>query len=291
MKKPVFTGCATALLTPFTEDNKIDSDALSRLIDRQIDAGISALAVCATTGECATLEDGEFESIVSFAVKRAAGRIPVVAGTGRNSTEKTFALSQTAEKCGAAALLCVTPYYNKTTQKGLVEHYYYLADRVNIPIIVYNVPSRTGMSVTPETYAELSKHPNIYGAKEASGDLSPIARAAAQSQNDFTFYSGNDDQTLAIYSLGGRGVISTVSNIAPEKVVSLCAAWEKGDVSRARALQFELLPLCDALFAEVNPIPLKAAAEMLGLCNGSLRLPLTRASDKTRELIKKALGI
>ncbi|MBQ7625224.1 MAG: 4-hydroxy-tetrahydrodipicolinate synthase, partial [Clostridia bacterium] len=284
-------GCATALLTPFTEDNKIDSDALSRLIDRQISAGISALAVCATTGECATLDDGEFENIVSFAVKRAAGRIPVVAGTGRNSTEKTLKLSQIAENRGAAALLCVTPYYNKTTQKGLVDHYYYLADRVNIPVILYNVPSRTGMTVTPETYAELSRHPNIYGAKEASGDLSLIARAAAQSRNDFTFYSGHDDQTLAIYSLGGKGVISTASNVAPEKVASLCSACEKGELDRARALQFELLPLCDALFAEVNPIPLKAAAEMLGLCKGYLRPPLTRASDKTRKLLKNALNV
>ena len=289
MKKPVFTGCATALMTPFDKRLKIDFDALSRLIDRQLDAGVSALTVCATTGEAATLSDDEAGEITELAVKKCGGRVPVITGTGRNSTDATLRLSRLAEKCGAAALLCVTPYYNKTTQSGLIEHYYYIADRVNIPLIVYNVPSRTGMSITPETYAALSKHPDIYGAKEASGDLSLLLRAAALCKSDFSFYSGNDDLIYAFYAHGGRGVISTVSNILPERVASLCRAFEKGEEKESLSLQKSLLPVCDALFAEVNPIPLKAAAKMLGLCGEELRLPLSKASESTRTLIKKAL--
>lgn len=291
MKKPVFHGCATALMTPFTEKKEVDTDALLRLLDMQMENGVSAIVVCATTGECATLSDKEIEEIISISVERAAGKVPIIAGTGRNSTEKSLELSEMAEALGASALLMVTPYYNKTSQKGLIRHYTHVADRVKTPIIVYSVPSRTGMSILPETYGELAQHPMIFGAKEASGDISLIARAIAACPRDFVFYSGNDDQTAPIYSLGGAGVISTISNVVPREMAELCRAFENGEASRAAELQQKLLPVCDALFAETNPIPLKAAAEMLGICRGELRLPLIEASEKTKELIKKALQI
>ncbi len=289
MKKCVFRGCATALATPFDAGGRVDLSALSRLLDYQLEGGVRALVVCATTGECATLSDGEIEEIIRFTVKKADKRLPVIAGTGRNSTERTLALSRLAEECGADALLCVTPYYNKTTEKGLLEHFFYVADRVDIPIIIYNVPQRTGMSVSPEAYAALSKHPNIYGAKEASGDLSLIARGIAKSEPDFSFYSGNDDQAVPIYALGGKGVISTISNVVPERVQRMCALFEAGETAASAREQLALLPLCDAAFAEVNPIPIKAALETLGLCGGYLRPPLCEASERTKNMLKKAL--
>ena len=247
MKKCVFEGCATALATPFDAGGRVDRSALSRLIDFQIEKGVNALAVCATTGECATLSDSEIEEIIRFTVKKVGKRVPVIAGTGRNSTEKTLKLSLLAEECGADALLCVTPYYNKTTERGLLKHFFYVADRVNVPIIIYNVPSRTGMSVSPDAYAALSEHPNVYGAKEASGDLSLIARAIARSAPDFSFYSGNDDQVVPIYSLGGKGVISTISNVVPKRVRRMCELFQKGDAAASAREQLELLTLCDAV--------------------------------------------
>lgn len=289
IKKPIFTGCATALATPFDGLGEVDYSALARLIDIQAEGGADAIVLCATTGECVTLSDREFEQIVDFGVKYTAGRMPVLAGTGRNSTEKSLYLSRIAENCGVDGLLMVNPYYNKSTQKGLVEHYTYIADRINTPIILYNVPSRTGMSIAPATYATLSEHPMIYGTKEASGDISLIAHAIALCDDDFVFYSGNDDQVAAICALGGKGVISTSANIAPQKMSALCKACNEGDFSRAAELQLELLPLIDALFAETNPIPLKAALELAGICSGKVRLPLTTPSSATIQKLKNVL--
>ena len=289
MRKPVFHGCATALATPFTDSSELDLEAFERLINRQLANGVSALCVCATTGECATLSDREIETLIKTAVKLADKRVPVIAGVGRNSTEKTLYLSQMAEELSADALLAVTPYYNKTTQRGLIEHYFYIADRVKTPIIVYNVPSRTGMTVRPETYASLAAHPMICGAKEASGDISAIAEAISAAPRDFAFYSGNDDQTVPVYSLGGCGVISTVSNLVPFEMSELCRLFENGKTEKAAVLQKDLLPLISAVFAETNPIPLKAALAQMGLCREILRLPLVPAGRETREKIKNAL--
>ena len=277
------------MATPFDGLGEVDYSALARLIDIQAEGGADAIVLCATTGECVTLSDREFEQIVDFGVKYTAGRMPVLAGTGRNSTEKSLYLSHIAENCGVDGLLMVNPYYNKSTQKGLVEHYTYIADRINTPIILYNVPSRTGMSIAPATYATLSEHPMIYGTKEASGDISLIAHAIALCDDDFVFYSGNDDQVAAICALGGKGVISTSANIAPQKMSALCKACNEGDFSRAAELQLELLPLIDALFAETNPIPLKAALELAGICSGKVRLPLTTPSDATIQKLKNVL--
>ena len=289
MKKPVFTGCATALATPFDSAGEVDFTSLARLIDFQLEKGADALVLCATTGECATLSDTEFEQIISFGVKYVAGRIPVLAGTGRNCTEKSLKLSRIAENCGADGLLMVTPYYNKSTQKGLIEHYTYIADRINTPIILYNVPSRTGMTIAPSTYKSLSLHPMIYGTKEASGDISLIAHAMSLCEPDFAFYSGNDDQTAAICALGGSGVISTTANVAPDKMREICQAYFNKDFEKGKKLQFELLPLIDALFAETNPIPLKAALGMCKLCGDFVRLPLTSPSDLTIQKLKTVL--
>lgn len=277
------------MATPFDSLGEVDYSALARLIDHQAENGADAVVLCATTGECVTLSDREFEQIVDFGVRYMAGRMPVLAGTGRNSTEKSLHLSRIAENCGVDGLLMVNPYYNKSTQKGLVEHYTYIADRVNTPIILYNVPSRTGMSIAPATYATLSKHPMIYGTKEASGDISHIAHAMALCDDDFVFYSGNDDQVAAICALGGKGVISTSANIVPHKMSALCKACNEGDFSRAAELQLKLLPLIDALFSETNPIPLKAALELAGLCSGKVRLPLTSPSEQTIQKLKNVL--
>ena len=289
MKKPVFTGCATALATPFDSSGGVDFAALDRLIDFQIGSGVSAVVVCATTGECPTLTDGEFEAVVTAAVKCAAGRIPVLAGTGRNCTRRSLELSLTAQRCGAAGLLMVNPYYNKSTQAGICEHFDYIADRVDIPIILYSVPSRTGCPIAPESYARLARHPMIYGTKEASGDISLISKAISLTPDDFVFYSGNDDQVLPIAALGGRGVVSTLSNIAPRAMSGLCRCLDRGDLPAARALHRRLLPLIDALFCETNPIPLKYAMGRLGLCSPRVRLPLTEPSGRAKDLIDTEL--
>ena len=290
IKKPIFIGCATALATPFDNSGEVDYSALARLIDFQAEGGADAIVLCATTGECVTLSDSEFEQVLDFSVRYTAGRMPVLAGTGRNSTEKSLHLSKIAENCGVQGLLMVNPYYNKSTQKGIIEHYTYIADRVSTPIILYNVPSRTGMSIAPATYAQLSKHPMIYGTKEASGDISHIAHAVALCEDDFIFYSGNDDQVVPICALGGRGVISTSANIAPDKMSALCKACNKGDFICAATLQLNLLPLIDSLFAETNPIPLKAALELAGLCTSKVRLPLTAPSEQTIQKLKNVLA-
>ena len=289
MKKPVFWGCCTALATPFLPSGDIDFGALGIMIDRQIESGVSSLALCATTGEGATLSEFEFERVISFAVERNRRRIPLLAGAGKNCTRTTLRLSLLAQSAGADALLLCNPYYNKSTQSGIIRHFEYIADRVQLPILLYNVPSRTGMAIAPETCAVLAAHPRIVGIKEAGGDISRTARMMALCPEDFWVYSGNDEQTLAILALGGAGVISTSANIAPREMARLCSLWQAGDIGGARRAQLELLPLIDALFCETNPIPLKYALSRLGLCSGEVRLPLTEPSENAKAKVDNAL--
>ena len=274
MKNTIFRGAATALVTPLTADG-VDYDALGRLIDTQIEKGISALVIAGTTGESSTLTDEEHRDVIAYAVKRTAGRVPLIAGTGSNDTAYAISLSRFACEAGADALLMVTPYYNKATQKGLITHYTAVADAVTKPIILYNVPSRTGCGLKPETIAELAKHPRIVGVKEASGDLSQIATLASLCGDRIDIYSGNDDQILPVLSLGGAGVISVLSNFAPYETDQICKKFFAGDTAGALALQLRYLNLIHLLFCEVNPIPAKAAAAAMGICENYLRLPLT----------------
>lgn len=289
MKQPIFKGSATALVTPFSSEGELDLEALGRLIDWQLEQGTDALVVCATTGECATLSDREWETVVAFSVERAGDRIPVIAGAGRNDTRHTVWLCRQAKKQGARALLTVTPYYNKTTQQGLVEHFTTVADEAELPILLYHVPSRTGMRFQAETYAQLAHHPRIYGVKEASGDFGLILKTRACCPEDFALYSGNDDQIVPILALGGLGVISTMANVVPGESHELCARWFSGDREGAAALQLRLQPLIQALFREVNPIPVKAALELMGKCGGRLRQPLTRIGEAAGEELRAAL--
>ena len=289
MNEPLFRGCCCALATPFDPLGEVDYGALGRMIDFQLDNGTAALAVCATTGEGATLSEREFEGVVSFAAQRVCGRVPVIAGAGKNCTRTTLRLSRLARKNGADGLLLVTPYYNKSSQAGLAEHFERVADGVEIPIIIYNVPGRTGMTVAPETYGRLSTHPNIRGVKEASGDISLIARAVKACGGRLDYYSGNDEQTLAVLALGGKGVISTTANIAPAQMAEICTRWEKGDIEGARRAQLDLLELIDAMFIETNPIPLKYALGKMGLCGDKVRLPLVAPSEGSKKRIGGAL--
>ncbi len=279
MKKTVFTGAATALITPF-KDGKIDYESFGRLIDFQINGGIDALVVCGTTGEPSTLDDSEHIAAMEYCINRTAGRVPVLCGTGSNDTAYAVSLSKRACEMGADALLMVTPYYNKTTQRGLVKHFNAVADSVDKPIIVYNVPSRTGLCIKPETYAELAKHPNIVAFKEAGGDMSAIAHTMALCGDELTLYSGNDDQIVPVMSLGGKGVISVLSNLIPGDVHKICALFEEGKTKESLKLQLKYHDLISALFCEVNPIPVKAAMALMGYCNGELRLPLCEMEEK-----------
>lgn len=289
MKQPVFQGVCTAIVTPFTSSGEVDFEAFDRLIDRQLNAGVSAICVCGTTGESATLTEKEQVELIDACVRRVDGRAKVVAGTGSNSTAHALTLSREAQELGADALLLVTPYYNKTTQAGLVKHYEYIADRVDIPLIVYNVPSRTGLGCTAQTYETLSHHPNINGVKEASGDFSLVARTRALCGEALNLWSGNDDQTVALMALGGQGVISVYSNLMPEAMVDIAGACLEGDFSRAAALQSRALELMDALFLEVNPIPIKTALTLAGTPAGPLRLPLWEMSPAHAEALKAAM--
>ena len=277
--KTIFTGAATALVTPLTE-NGIDYEAFGKLIDWQINSGIDALVVCGTTGEASTLTDDEHRDAIDFAVKKTAGRVPVIAGTGSNDTFYAVELSNEAEKFGVDGLLMVTPYYNKTSQSGLIEHYNYIADRVSAPIILYNVPGRTGMTIKPETYVELAKHERIVATKEACGDISMIQQVAALCGDSLTIYSGNDDQILPIMALGGKGVISVLSHVAPRATHDIARMYLDGDVIGSRKLQLEYLDLCNALFCDVNPIPVKEAMNIMGKNVGECRLPLIRMEDE-----------
>ena len=272
--KPIFRGVATALVTPTCEEG-IDFDAFGRLIDWQIGQGINALVIAGTTGEGSTLTDGEHKEAIRFSVERVAGRIPVIAATGSNDTQYALELSRYACKAGVDALLVVTPYYNKATQKGLVTMYSTIADASAKPIILYNVPSRTGVNIEPSTYAALAEHPNIAGIKEANGNISKIVETASLVAGKMDIYSGNDDQVVPILSIGGLGVISVLSNIMPARTVEMCDRFFRGDVAGSAALQREFLPLINALFCEVNPIPVKAAMAAMGWCQNHVRLPLT----------------
>lgn len=281
MKEPVFTGCAAALVTPF-KDGEVDFPALGRLIELQIAGGCAAVVVCATTGESAVLSYPEHKAIVGEAVRCARGRIPVIAGAGSNSTDHALTLIRQAEDAGADGTLLVTPYYNKTSQAGLIRHYSYLADRAEKPILLYDVPARTGMAIAPETLAELSRHPRIAGVKAAGTDLDAISRAMRLCPADFSFYSGNDSLTLPLMALGAKGVISVCANLIPEAMSELTRLCLAGDYRDAASLHYEYLELMEALFLDVNPIPVKAAMAAVGLCSGELRLPLTELSGEKR---------
>lgn len=274
MKQPIFRGAATAIITPMNQ-NAVDYEAFARLIDWQIAEGISAIVVAGTTGESSTLTDEEHREVISFAVKKVAGRVPVIAGTGSNDTEYAKELSVFACEAGADALLMVTPYYNKATQNGLIASFTAVADVVNRPIILYNVPSRTGCNLQPKTCRALSEHPNIAAIKEASGDIAQIAETAHLCGDNLTIYSGNDDQVVPLLALGGQGVISVLSNVLPAKTEAICRKFFEGDVQGSAKLQLELLPLIHALFSEVNPIPVKSAMAHMGYGENRLRLPLT----------------
>ena len=287
MKKYLFTGVCTALVTPFLNGN-VNYPMLQQLINRQIQSGIRAIVICGTTGESPTLSDAEKLELFHKAKQYAAGRCLIIAGTGSNNTEHTVALSKAAEEAGADALLIVSPYYNKATPEGLVSHYSAVASAVHIPIILYNVPSRTGVDIPVNVYQALSRLPNIAGIKEASPDISKAARIRAACP-ELQLWSGNDDQAAAVLSLGGDGVISVVSNVCPAETQAMAEAALDGDFDTAADLQLRLLPLIEVLFREVNPIPVKAAMKLLGYDCGSCRLPLTPASAETRNLLKKLL--
>ena len=274
MKKTIFRGAGVAIITPFTETG-VNYPELGRIIEDQIAGGTDAIIITGTTGESATMTDAEHREAIRFAVEKVAGRIPVVAGTGSNETSYAIELSKYAEQVGADALLLVTPYYNKCTQNGLIAHYTAIADSVNIPAILYTVPSRTGVSIKTETYAALSKHPRIVAVKEASGDLSAILRLRAVVGDELAVYSGNDDQIVPILSLGGSGVISVLSNVAPKATHDICQNYFDGNVAEAARLQIAYADLIDALFCEVNPIPVKTAMRRLGYETGPLRMPLS----------------
>ena len=284
MKTPIFEGIATALITPITESG-IDYEAFGRLIDWQIDEGVNALVICGTTGESSTLTDVEHRVAIAYAVKRAAHRVPIIAGTGSNDTAYALSLTEFSGKAGADGVLVVTPYYNKATQNGLVQMFTKIADVSSVPVILYNVPSRTGVNIAPATVKELSKHPNISGIKEASGNISAVAEIAALCGDDINIYSGNDDQIVPIMSLGGKGCISVLSNVLPRQSAELCAKMLKGDYKGAAEMQLEYLSLINALFSEVNPIPVKAAMAAMGWCEDYLRLPLTTMEPAHREVL------
>ncbi|MBO4831078.1 MAG: 4-hydroxy-tetrahydrodipicolinate synthase [Oscillospiraceae bacterium] len=276
--RPIFTGAATALITPTTPSG-VDYDALGRLIDWQIDQGIDALVIAGSTGEGKTLTIPEHREVLRYSAERIAGRVPMIAGTGSNETSVSISMSQYACEVGADALLVVTPYYIKATQNGLVKMYNMIADAVTKPVIIYNVPSRTGVNVEPETYARLAEHENIVGIKEANSDISKIASTAALTDGRLVLYSGNDDQILPILSLGGKGVISVLSNLLPAETSRMCHMYFEGDTAGATALQLRYIPLIRALFSEVNPIPAKAAMAAMGWCENFLRMPLTPMED------------
>ncbi|MBQ8739581.1 MAG: 4-hydroxy-tetrahydrodipicolinate synthase [Clostridia bacterium] len=288
MKKTIFEGVATALITPFDENGKIDYKKFAELVEFQISEGINALVVCGTTGEASTLTDDEHKDAIEFVVKQTNGRVPVIAGTGSNDTDYAIWLTKHACEVGADAVLIVTPYYNKATQKGLVKMYTAIADASTKPVIIYNVPSRTGVNIEPKTYLALADHPNIVAIKEANGNISKIAETIALVGDKLDVYSGNDDQIVPILALGGKGVISVLSNPLPRKTVEICDKFFKGDVKGSAQLQLELLPLINALFSEVNPIPAKCAMAHMGYTENVLRSPLyPMESDTEAVLVEK----
>jgi len=278
----VFRGSATAIVTPFDANGNVNSEALGKLIEFQIENGVDAIVACGTTGEASTLNDGEHIGVIRSVVKFVNKRVPVIAGVGSNDTVHGAKLTRLAEEAGADALLSVTPYYNKTTQKGLLAHYEEIAKATSLPIILYNIESRTGLNILPETMRELSKIDNVVGVKEASGDIAQVARIAAMCGEDFAIYSGNDDYFLPIMALGGKGVISTMGNIAPAQLHKMTHAFLDGDLETARKEQLRALALIRALFCEVNPVPVKAALNEMGFGVGGHRLPLIPMEEKNR---------
>lgn len=288
MKKTVFEGVATAIITPLTEKG-VDFDTFGRLIDWQIKCGVDAIVAAGTTGEGSTLTDEEHRQVLKYCVERVNGRVPVIAGTGSNDTAYAIDLTEYACEIGADAMLLVTPYYNKATQNGLIASFRAVADRSSKPCILYNVPSRTGCNLLPATVAALAEHPNIVAIKEASGNISQIAQVAVLCKGKMDIYSGNDDQIVPILSLGGKGVISVLSNPLPAETVKICRLWREGKTDEAAALQLKLLPLIDALFSEVNPIPVKAAMAAMGFGENYLRLPLTPMEKAHEEVLLKLL--
>ncbi len=294
MKKTVFEGAATAIVTPMRADGSIDFESFGRLIEWQIAEGIDAIVAAGTTGEGSTLSDEEHKSVVEFAVKTAAKRVPVIAGTGSNDIAYAKELTKFSCDIGADAMLVVTPYYNKATQNGLIKSFTEVADISTKPVILYNVPSRTGCNIQPKTCAVLAEHPNIAAIKEASGNISQIAEIAALTQGKLDIYSGNDDQIVPVMSLGGKGVISVLSNILPKETSQICKSYLSGDVKTSLFLQLKYLDLINALFAEVNPIPVKAATAKMGYGENALRLPLTQIEDAhadTLFALMRAAGI
>lgn len=289
MKTPVFTGSSVAIVTPFKADDTIHYEKLANLIDTQIECGTSAITICGTTGEGSTQSLEEHMAAVDFCVKHVAGRVKVIAGAGSNDTMAAVMLSQEAEKSGADAVLSVTPYYNKASQLGLVKHYNYIADRINIPMILYNVPSRTGISFTIDTYKELAKHPNINGVKEASGNFSLLASTIAYCGDDMHVWSGNDDEVVPMMSLGAKGVISVAANVVPREVAAMTKACLEGDFKRGAEIQLKYLDLIAKLFIEVNPIPVKTAMNVMGMDVGHLRLPLCEMEPGNLEKLKAAM--
>lgn len=282
MKNPIFKGIGTALITPMTEAGQIDYAAMERLVAYQLEGNIDALIVCATTGEAPTLQDDEHIEVIRFVAEQVGGKIPVIAGTGSNYTDHAVEMSIKARDAGANGLLCVTPYYNKCTQRGLVESFTKIADATELPMIVYNVPGRTGVNIQPATYAKLAEHPRIVGIKEANGDISSVVDTMARCGDKIDMYSGNDDQIVPILSVGGIGCISVLSNLLPAQTREICTRWFAGDVAGAAALQLRYKPLVDALFSEVNPIPAKAAMAAMGMCGETARLPLTPMEEAAR---------
>ena len=289
MKKPVFTGAAVAIITPMNADGSVNFDELGRIIEDQMAHSTDAIVICGTTGESPTMTDEEHTACIRYAVKKTAGRVPVIAGTGSNDTKYAIWLSRQAQADGADALLLVTPYYNKTSQAGLIAHYTAIADAVDLPCILYNVPSRTGCNLTAASLKQLAKHPNINAVKEASGNISQVAEIAAACGEELNIYSGNDDQIVPLLALGGKGVISVLSNVAPRYTHDICAKWFAGDTAGSLAMQLAALPLCKALFADVNPIPVKWAMNRLGWHAGACRLPLVAPDEAVQAQLDSAL--
>ena len=289
MKKIIFKGCGTAIITPFTKDDKVDFEAFGKLIEYQISEKVDAIIVCGTTGEASTMTLEERKETIKFAVQKVNKRIPVIAGTGANCTKSAIEMTKYVESIGVDGALVVTPYYNKTTQAGLVAHYTAIAKETSLPIILYSVPSRTGVNILPSTCLELSKVPNIVAIKEASGNLSQIAEIANLCGDNLNIYSGNDDQIAPILSVGGIGVISVLSNVAPNYAHNITENFFNGNIQEAINLQIKAIPLIKALFCEVNPIPVKEACNLLEFGGGTPRLPLVPLSDKGKENLKKEL--
>ena len=289
-KKRIFTGAGVAIVTPMNADGSVNYEAMGQLIEQQVTGGTDAIIVCGTTGESSTLTDEEHRRVIQFTVAQVNHRIPVVAGTGSNDTAYCLELSQDAQKMGVDGLLLVTPYYNKCSQKGLIRHYLTVADAVDLPMILYSVASRTGVNILPETLKELSKHPNIVAVKEASGSISQVAKIRHLCGDDLDVYSGNDDQIVPLLSLGGIGVISVLSNLMPKETHDICQLYFDGKVQESAALQLKLLDLINNLFADVNPIPVKEALNMMGFPAGPCRMPLCEMDDGPREKLRASMA-